>query len=187
MSSIQQPGGPPRVVTTPWGQSCGQQWTHRVMGHLGRHFCDGYGGLVYFVLKDVGSPVTNIVLMYGSAGSPRSTTHVLAVSATAGGVPVVDSGPSPLLATNAPGTAATFTVHVSVKAPVTPLAVSPEPVTKKSPLGFTATLQIPEFFWPSRVVRSSAQLGHIGARVRIRLKNKRVFIIMRVAQTRWHF
>jgi hypothetical protein len=40
----------------------------------------------YFNLSDGASPVTNIILRFGSAASANATTFVLAVSATAGGV-----------------------------------------------------------------------------------------------------
>lgn len=74
----------------------------------------------YFVLSDVSSPVTNIVLQYGSAANPSSTTYVMAVSAASGGVPpVVDSGPTPSTQTRLLGQTATFTVGVSGTAPIT--------------------------------------------------------------------
>lgn len=40
----------------------------------------------YFVLNDTTSPVTNIVLQYKTSPSGNSTTYVMAVSATAGGI-----------------------------------------------------------------------------------------------------
>ena len=74
----------------------------------------------YFLLNDVSSPVTNIVLKYGTGPNNSSTTYVMAISATAGGVPpVVNSGPVPSTQTLYPGQTATFTVGVSGTAPIT--------------------------------------------------------------------
>ncbi|HSU53196.1 MAG TPA: immunoglobulin domain-containing protein, partial [Candidatus Dormibacteraeota bacterium] len=46
----------------------------------------------YFTLADSASPVTNILLRFGSARTGNATTFVMAVSATAGGVPPVVLG-----------------------------------------------------------------------------------------------
>lgn len=46
-----------------------------------------------FGLQNAGSPVTNIVLKYSTSPSPNSTTYVMAVSATSGGVAPVISVP----------------------------------------------------------------------------------------------
>ncbi|MDB6064993.1 MAG: C-terminal target protein, partial [Pedosphaera sp.] len=63
----------------------------------------------YFVLSDTTSPVTNIVLKYKSSPGANSTTYVMAVSATAGGIsPVVQNQPSTL--NTYPGNSAQFSV-----------------------------------------------------------------------------
>jgi hypothetical protein len=74
----------------------------------------------YFTLNDRSSPVTNIVVKFGTAPSGNSTTYIMAVSATAGGVPpLINSGPLPATQTWFPGQTATFTVQVSGTAPIT--------------------------------------------------------------------
>ena len=65
----------------------------------------------YFPLTDSGSPVTNIVLLYRTSPSANSTTFVMAVSATAGGIPPVLA--SQTVAQNVfAGGAAQWGVHV---------------------------------------------------------------------------
>jgi len=74
----------------------------------------------YFVLKDTGSPVTNIVVQFGTESQASATTYIMAVSASAGSVPpVVASGPTPLTQTVAPGTVANIAVGVTGTAPIT--------------------------------------------------------------------
>jgi hypothetical protein len=74
----------------------------------------------YFLLTDTTSPVTNIVVMYKWAGSASSTTYIMAISATSGGVPpVVNYGPVPSPQTFFPGTNATFTVGATGTEPIT--------------------------------------------------------------------
>jgi len=74
----------------------------------------------YFLLKDTTSPVTNIVVKYGSASSTSATTYIMAISGATGGIaPVVNYGPVPSSQTFFPGTNATFTVGVSGTAPIT--------------------------------------------------------------------
>jgi hypothetical protein len=59
----------------------------------------------YFALSDTASPVTNILLQFGSARSGNATTFVMAISATAGGVPPVILGQPQWLNTYAGKTA----------------------------------------------------------------------------------
>lgn len=74
----------------------------------------------YFTLNDVGSPVTNIVVEYATSPSGNSTTYVMAVSASSGGVPVVvNAGALPATQTWFPTQTATFSVSVSGTAPIT--------------------------------------------------------------------
>jgi hypothetical protein len=74
----------------------------------------------YFTLADTASPVTNIVVEYLSASSAASTTYVMAISASAGGIaPLILSGPVPATQNWFPGQTATFTVSVSGTAPLT--------------------------------------------------------------------
>jgi hypothetical protein len=74
----------------------------------------------YFTLNDAASPVTNIVVKYKTAPNANSTTYIMAVSASAGGVaPIILSGPLPAAQTWYPSQTATFTVSVSGTAPVT--------------------------------------------------------------------
>ena len=73
----------------------------------------------YFLLADTSSAVTNIILQYKTAPAGNSTTYVMAVSATAGGVPaLVASGPSPSTATIYPSQTNNFSVTLSGTAPV---------------------------------------------------------------------
>ncbi|HEX7652611.1 MAG TPA: LamG-like jellyroll fold domain-containing protein, partial [Verrucomicrobiae bacterium] len=74
----------------------------------------------YFTLTDVSSPVTNIVVKYQAAPVANSTTFIMAVSATAGGVaPLVTSGALPATQTWYPTQPASFAVSVSGTAPIT--------------------------------------------------------------------
>jgi len=74
----------------------------------------------FFLVADTASPVTNILVLYKSAGGTSATTYIMAVSATSGGVPpLVDVGPVPSSQTLLFGTNATFTVGVSGTAPIT--------------------------------------------------------------------
>ena len=73
----------------------------------------------YFLLADVNSPVTNIMVQYFTAPSASSTTYIMAISAATGGIPaVVDAGPTPPSQTVLPGTNVSFTVHVTGTPPV---------------------------------------------------------------------
>jgi hypothetical protein len=67
----------------------------------------------YFVLNDVRSPVTNILVEYQTSPGANSTTYILAVSAAAGGVPPVVTGATPADQTWYPTESATFSVAVS--------------------------------------------------------------------------
>lgn len=90
----------------------------RSVNNVGNNF--PYLFETYFTLNDPGSPVTNIVVKYKSAGNASSTTYIMAISAAAGGVaPVVTSGPTPTTQTLFPATNATFTVGVSGTLPIT--------------------------------------------------------------------
>jgi autotransporter-associated beta strand protein len=74
----------------------------------------------YFTLADTASPVTNMVVEYYSAPSSSSTTYVMAISGSAGGIqPLITSGPLPASQTLFPGQTASFTVSVTGTAPVT--------------------------------------------------------------------
>ncbi len=74
----------------------------------------------FFVLSDVGSPVTNIVVMFKAAPATSSTTFIMAVSASAGGVPpLVTAGALPATQTWFPTQSANFSVQVSGTAPLT--------------------------------------------------------------------
>lgn len=74
----------------------------------------------YFVLNDVSSPVTNIVVKYQTSPGANSTTFIMAVSATAGGFPaLVNAGPAPSSQTLYPGQVATFSASASGTAPLT--------------------------------------------------------------------
>jgi hypothetical protein len=74
----------------------------------------------YFLLNDISSPVTNIVVNYKSASSTSATTYIMAISASTGGIPpLVDSGPTPGSQTVVPGTNITMTVHVTGTGPNT--------------------------------------------------------------------
>jgi autotransporter-associated beta strand protein len=74
----------------------------------------------YFTLADTASPVTNLVVEYYSAPSSSSTTYVMAISGSAGGIaPLITSGPLPASQIWFPGQTASFTVSVSGTAPVT--------------------------------------------------------------------
>ena len=73
----------------------------------------------YFLLQDTTSPVTNIVVKYGTSPSDNSTTFIMAVSATSGGVPpVVSEGPLPTSQTLYPSQTATFTVGLTGTQPI---------------------------------------------------------------------
>jgi len=73
----------------------------------------------YFLLADVNSPVTNIMVQYFTAPNVNATTFIMAISAAVGGIPaVVDAGPTPPSQTVVPGTNVTFTVHVTGTPPV---------------------------------------------------------------------
>jgi hypothetical protein len=63
----------------------------------------------YFTLSDTASPVTNMLLRFGSAHSANATTFIMAVSATAGGVPPVILNPPQWLNAYA-GSTAQFSV-----------------------------------------------------------------------------
>jgi hypothetical protein len=74
----------------------------------------------YFNLTDTTSAVTNIIVLYDQAPSGSSTTYIMAVSATAGGVPpVINFGPSPTAQSWFVGQTATISVSVSGTAPIT--------------------------------------------------------------------
>lgn len=74
----------------------------------------------YFLLNDTTSPVTNILVMYKTAGNPNSTTYIMAVSASTTPVPpIVDVGPVPSPQTLFPGQTATFTVGTVGSEPIT--------------------------------------------------------------------
>jgi len=74
----------------------------------------------YFPLSDTSSPVTNIEVMYSTAPGGSATTFIMAVSASAGGVPpLITAGALPVEQASYAGQAATFTVSVSGTAPVT--------------------------------------------------------------------
>lgn len=90
----------------------------RTINQIGNNF--PYLFESYFILADTGSPVTNIVLHYGTSGSTSSTTYVMAVSAASGAVlPVVNSGPTPSSQTVFPGATASFVVGVTGTQPIT--------------------------------------------------------------------
>jgi len=73
----------------------------------------------YFSLKDVTSPVTNILVKYGTAPGANATTFILAVSATAGPLPPI-LGVQPVSQTWFPGQTASFTASVIAgTAPIT--------------------------------------------------------------------
>lgn len=91
---------------------------NRTVNQLGNNY--PYLFETYFVLNDATSPVTNIVVKYGTAPNTVCTTYIMAVSAATGGVPaVVTSGPIPTSQTVPPGTNVTFTVGVSGTQPIT--------------------------------------------------------------------
>jgi hypothetical protein len=70
----------------------------------------------YFALSDTASPVTNILLRFGSAASPNATTFIMAVSATAGGLqPVILGQPQRL--NTWPGTTANFGITMGAGTP----------------------------------------------------------------------
>jgi hypothetical protein len=74
----------------------------------------------YFVLTDLTSPVTNILVRYGTAPGGNSTTFVMAISASTNPVPpLVNSGPVPAVQSWYPGQTATFTVQVNGSQPIT--------------------------------------------------------------------
>jgi hypothetical protein len=74
----------------------------------------------YFLVNDTSSPVTNIQVRYKWAGSTSSTTYVMALSASSGGIaPVVDVGPEPSSQTVWPGATASFAASAVGTAPVT--------------------------------------------------------------------
>ncbi len=74
----------------------------------------------YFTLSDTTSPVTNIIIKNVSLPAGNSTTFIMAVSATAGGVPpVITQNPLPANQTWYPGQTATFSAEVSGTAPLT--------------------------------------------------------------------
>ncbi len=74
----------------------------------------------YFVLNDVGSPVTNIVVMHRTSPSANSTTFIMAVSASAGGVPpVISAGALPATQTWFATQTATFSVQEAGTPPLT--------------------------------------------------------------------
>jgi len=74
----------------------------------------------YFPLTDTTSPVTNILVIYKSAASTASTTYIMAVSASSGGIaPVVTVGPLPAVQTWFLTQIASFSVQTSGTAPVT--------------------------------------------------------------------
>jgi hypothetical protein len=70
----------------------------------------------YFALSDGASPVTNILLRFGSAASGNATTFIMAVSATAGGVqPVILGQPQRL--NTWPGNSANFGITMGAGTP----------------------------------------------------------------------
>lgn len=74
----------------------------------------------YFSINDTVSPVTNILVQYGTAPATNATTYVLAVSASAGSVaPVITSGPTP----------ASQSWHVTESASIAVTAVGTAPMT----------------------------------------------------------
>ncbi|HUC84611.1 MAG TPA: hypothetical protein VL970_05405, partial [Candidatus Acidoferrales bacterium] len=74
----------------------------------------------FFLVNDVSSPVTNIVVQYVHANSTSSTTYVMALSAASGGIaPVINVGPVPDSQTLSVGQTATFSAG----------AIGPEPIT----------------------------------------------------------
>jgi hypothetical protein len=74
----------------------------------------------YFTLSDLTSPVTNILVKYGSAPAADSTTYIMAVSASTGGVPpVITQGPLPTNQIWYPSQTATFNVVVTGTTPIT--------------------------------------------------------------------
>jgi hypothetical protein len=77
----------------------------RTVNNVGNQF--PYMFETYFALTDTTSPVTNIVLKYGTSPSANSTTYIMAVSATAGGIPPVIST-QPTWVNAFPGTATSF-------------------------------------------------------------------------------
>jgi hypothetical protein len=74
----------------------------------------------YFTLNDTASPVTNIEVFYKTAPGANSTTFIMAVSASSGGVPpLITSGPLPAEQAAYPTTPVSFSVLVSGTSPVT--------------------------------------------------------------------
>jgi len=73
----------------------------------------------YFSLSDSVDPVTNIVVLYYQAPGNNSTTYIMAVSATAGGIAPLVTGPLPTNQVWFAGQTATFTATVSGTAPIT--------------------------------------------------------------------
>ena len=74
----------------------------------------------YFSLNDASSPVTNIMVLWQTSPQASSTTFIMAVSASAGGIPpLITSGPLPALQAWYPTQTATFNILVSGTAPLT--------------------------------------------------------------------
>jgi hypothetical protein len=74
----------------------------------------------YFTLTDTNDTVTNIIVEYGLAPGGNSTTFIMAVSASAGGVaPLINSGPLPATQSWFVGQTATFTVSIAGTQPIT--------------------------------------------------------------------